>query len=163
MNLFEAIGWCTHLDGWKLLLFLLVSIFESEEIVLSLLVCGFFIRLPMEMAPLGTYIPPMQILVFFLVDVTGSWGRGRRVRNIVSIGMRAVRLNSAMIGHSMSGGKSEVAGVKVHPFLQIVIVSTLTINQINHILGTLDLWPSKPPRGCFPYVLNWRFSLSDNG
>jgi hypothetical protein len=37
----------------------------------------------------------------------------------------------------MSGGKSEVAGVKVHPFLQIV--STLTINQINHILGTLEL------------------------
>jgi ApbE superfamily uncharacterized protein (UPF0280 family) len=75
----------------------------------------------------------MQILVGFLVNVTGSWDRGRRMRNIAPVGMRSACLNSAEIGHSMSGGKSEVTGVKVRPFLPIV--STLTIN---HILSTLD-------------------------
>jgi hypothetical protein len=123
----------------------LVSIFEREEIIL---VCGVFIRLPMEKTSFGTWFPPMHILVGFLVNVAGSRDSGRRVRNIVPVGMRSACLNSVEIGHSMSGGKSKVAGVKVRPFLPIV--STLTIN---HILSTLDFSPSKPPRGRFPYLL----------
>lgn len=123
----------------------LVSIFEREEIVL---VCGVFIRLPMEKTSFGTCIPPMQIIVGFLVNVAGSRDRGRRVGNIVPVEMRSACLNSVEIGHSMSGGKSKVAGVKVSPFLPIV--STLTIN---HILSTLDFSPSKPPCGRFPYLL----------
>jgi hypothetical protein len=55
-----------------------VSIFEREEIAL---ICGGFIRLPIERTLVGTCIPPMQILVGFLVNVTGSLDRGRRVRN----------------------------------------------------------------------------------
>jgi hypothetical protein len=53
----------------------------------------------------------MHILVGFLVNIAGSWDRGRRVRNIVPVGMRSAYLNSVEIGYSMSGGESEVAGV----------------------------------------------------
>lgn len=123
----------------------LVSIFEREEIVLA---CGVFIRLPMEKSSFGTCIPPMHILVGFLVNVAGSRDRGKRLRNIVPVGMRSACLKSIEIGHSMSSGKSKVAGVKVRPFLPIV--STLIVN---HILSTLNFSPSKPPRGRFPYLL----------
>lgn len=91
-------------------------------IVLSVLVCKFIfdVCLVKERTLLNTRTFPIRILVGLFFNVTRGWNRGIRVRNAFPMGMGSARLNSAVVSLAISGRKSEIARVKVGPFLPIV-------------------------------------------
>ena len=94
-----------------------------QDRVVLFLICGLFvfnIFLLKERTPLGTHALPIQIFGGIVVNVTSSWDRGMWVRNTVPMGMLSTCLNGAVVGHATSGGKSEIARVKVGPFLPVV-------------------------------------------
>jgi hypothetical protein len=102
----------------------LVSIFVGGRIIQPL-ICGFFIfniGLPKERTLLGTRTLPIQVFDGILVNITSGWDRCIRMRYAVPMGMRFSCLNSAVVGHAISGGESEVARVKVRPFLAVASV-----------------------------------------
>lgn len=90
-------------------------------IVLSLLVCRFIftVCLVKEGTLLKTRTFPRRILVGMFVNVTRGWDRGIRVRNAFPMRMGSARLNSPVVSLAMSGRKSEIARVKVCPFLPV--------------------------------------------
>lgn len=91
-------------------------------IVLSLLAYRFIfnICLVKERTLINTRAFHMRILVGIFVNVARGWDGGIRVRNAFPIRMGSARLNSAVISLAMSGRNSEIARVKVCPFLQVI-------------------------------------------
>lgn len=59
-------------------------------------------------------------MVGIFVNITRGRDRGKRVRNAFPMWMGFARLDSAVVSLTISGRKSEIAGVKVCPFLQVV-------------------------------------------
>jgi hypothetical protein len=93
-----------------------------DMLVLSLLVCRSILNvcLVKERTSLRTHTFPIHILVGIFINVTRGWDRGIRMRNAFPIRMGSARLNSAVVSLAMSGRKSEIARVKVCPFLPAV-------------------------------------------
>lgn len=91
-------------------------------IVLSLLVCWFIVNICLvkERTLFNTRTFSIYIFVGIFVNVTGGRDRGIRMRNAFPIRMGSTRLNSAVVSLAISGRKSEIARVKVCPFLPIV-------------------------------------------
>lgn len=80
----------------------------------------FNIGLLEEWTRFGTRTFPMQIFDGIVFNVASGWNRGIRMRNGVPMWMRFSCLNSTVVGHAISGGKSIIARVKIGPFLPVV-------------------------------------------
>lgn len=63
---------------------------------------------------------PIQVLVGIHGGIAGAGNWSKRIGNAIAMGMSSPSLNRAMVGHSMSCGKSEVTGVEVSPRLLAV-------------------------------------------
>jgi hypothetical protein len=91
-------------------------------IILSLLICGFifYVCLVKERTLFKVRTFPERIFVGIFVNVTRGWDRGIRMRNAFPMRMGSARLNSSAVSLAISGRKSEIARVKVCPFLPVV-------------------------------------------
>jgi hypothetical protein len=101
----------------------LISTIVRDRIILFFLIWGFCIcniGLLEERTLFGTCTLPMQIFDGILVNITSGWDRGIRMRNALPMWMCFSCLNSAVVGHAISGGKGVIARVKVGPFLPVV-------------------------------------------
>jgi hypothetical protein len=95
-----------------------------DRLILSLFLCRFSIFevcLLKERAYFRTCMFPIQILVCILTNVTSGWDSGIRMRDAFMVGILSSCVNSTVVSHAISGRKREIAGVKVGPFLQVLI------------------------------------------
>lgn len=91
-------------------------------IFLSLHVCRFVfsVCLLKERTLFSTRTFSTYVFVGIFVNVTRGWDRGIRVRNAFPMRMGFARLDSAVVSLAISSRKSEIARVKVCPFLPVV-------------------------------------------
>lgn len=88
-----------------------------------LFVCGFFIfniSFLKARTFFGIHTLPIQIFGGILINITRGWNRGIGVRNAIPMGMRSACFDNAVVGHAISSGKSEIAGIEVCPFLPVI-------------------------------------------